>query len=44
MQTEDPDLGPVTEWLRNAEIPTFEDHILWQLASCGFGPHGAPCE
>ena len=31
MQTEDPDLGPVTEWLRNAEIPTADDLRSYSL-------------
>ena len=33
MQAEDPDLGPVTEWLRNAEIPTFDDLRSYSLAT-----------
>ena len=33
MQTEDPDLGPVTEWLRNQEIPTFDDLRSYSLTT-----------
>ena len=31
MQMEDPDLGPVTEWLKHAEIPTSDDLRSYSL-------------
>jgi len=33
MQTEDPDLGPVAEWLRNQETPTFDDLRSYSLTT-----------